>query len=175
MTRRSKHPIVRSERFVTDAMRAWGDAVWGLALACTGSRADADDVYQDVFLSLARNGTDLSDGEHLKAWLLRVTINRCREFGRMARRHRSMSLDKLTIEPEDPGAAEGFSQVEREEVWQAVRQLRPKYREVIHLHYQEGMDCSAIAQILGIPASTVATRLQRARTQLRMKLGDEWP
>lgn len=174
MTRCDRRPIVRSERFVADAMRTWGDAVWRLALVRTGSHADADDVYQDVFLSLARDDTEFADGEHLKAWLLRVTINRCRELARMPWRRRATGLGELATEPADPNATEAFSQVERTEVWRAVAQLKPKYREVVHLRYREDMNCEAIAQVLGISASTVATRLQRARTQLRAKLGGEW-
>ena len=169
-----RRPIVRSERFVADAMQAWGDAVWRLALVRTGSHADADDVYQDVFLSLARDTTDFVDEEHLKAWLLRVAANRCRELARRPWRRRDMALDDLLAEPADPNASDAFSQVECAEVWQVVARLRPRYREVIHLCYQEGMDCAAIARVLGIAPSTVATRLQRARAQLRTKLGGDW-
>lgn len=170
----SARPIVRSERFVTEAMRAWGDMVWRLAWARTGSRADTDDVYQDVFLSLARDASDLDDPDHLKAWLLRVTINRCRELHRTAWRRRTASLDDADATKlaslTDPRAAAAFEQVERTEIWHAVSRLKPKYREVIHLHYQEELSCDAIAEVLGVSASTVATRLQRARNQLRTHL-----
>ena len=63
------------EAFLKQAMADWGDAVYRLALGQTRSRADAEDVYQDVFLRLLDSDTAFESPEHLKAWLLRVTVN----------------------------------------------------------------------------------------------------
>lgn len=68
---------MRGDAFLENAMEKHGDAVYRLALCRLGSRADAEDVYQDVFLRLLRDSTEFRDSEHLKAWLLRVTL-RCR-------------------------------------------------------------------------------------------------
>ena len=68
---------IRSNEFIENAMRRWGDTVLRLALSHTRSVSDAEDVFQDVFLRLLKNDTVFNDDEHLKAWLLRVTINRC--------------------------------------------------------------------------------------------------
>ena len=65
---------LRSDAFLQQAMDTCGDAVYRLALCRLNSRADAEDVYQEVFLRLLRDDTDFRDTEHLKAWLLRVTI-----------------------------------------------------------------------------------------------------
>ena len=65
---------LRPDAFIRQAMGAWGGSVWRLALAQTGSKEDAEDVYQDVFLRLAQSATEFSSQEHLKAWLLRVTV-----------------------------------------------------------------------------------------------------
>ena len=73
--RASGRPL-RSDAFIRQAMAAWGGSVWRLALAQTGSKEDAEDVYQDVFLRLAQNTTEFSGQEHLKAWLLRVAVKR---------------------------------------------------------------------------------------------------
>ena len=67
---------LRSDAFLCEAMEACGDAVYRLALCRMGSCADAEDVYQEVFLRLLRDTTDFRDEEHLKAWLIRVTLNR---------------------------------------------------------------------------------------------------
>ena len=75
--RGSSKPL-RSDAFLRRAMDAWGDTVLRVALAQTGSPSDADDVFQDVFMRLLENDTAFENDEHLKAWLLRVTINRCR-------------------------------------------------------------------------------------------------
>lgn len=171
MKRPRVRALARSRGSVERALRDWGDAVWRLALVRTGSRADADDVYQDVFLRLACDDTEFADEEHLKAWLLRVTINRCRELDRMAWRRRDVSLDALVVEPADSQADREFDAAEKAELWQAVGRLKPKYREVIHLRYREGLSCEQIARVLDISASTVRTRLQRAHRQLETMLG----
>ena len=75
---------LREDAFLEDAMERYGDAVYRLALCRLGSRADAEDVYQDVFLRLLRDTTAFRDGEHLKAWLLRVTLHCCVDLRRSA-------------------------------------------------------------------------------------------
>lgn len=72
---------LREDAFLEDAMERYGDAVYRLALCRLGSRADAEDVYQDVFLRLLRDTTAFCDGEHLKAWLLRVTLHYVEGYG----------------------------------------------------------------------------------------------
>ena len=72
--RDSPKPL-RSDAFLLEAMDAWGDVVYRVALAQTGSPSDADDVFQDVFMRLLEHDTAFESDEHLKAWLLRVTVN----------------------------------------------------------------------------------------------------
>jgi RNA polymerase sigma factor (sigma-70 family) len=74
------------QEMLQDAMLLYGDAAYRLALSQTGSPADAEDMYQDVFLRLLRCEKRLADSEHLKAWFLRVAINRCRDLHRSGRR-----------------------------------------------------------------------------------------
>ena len=84
---------LRSEAFLAAAMEDCGDAVYRLALCRLGSRADAEDVYQEVFLRLLRDTTDFSDAEHLKAWLLRVAMQRCTDLRRSAWFQRTAPLE----------------------------------------------------------------------------------
>ena len=74
----------RDERFMCHALDAHGSAVYVVALAQTRSTHDAQDVAQDVFLRLLTADTPFTSEDHLRAWLLRVTVNRCRELGRLA-------------------------------------------------------------------------------------------
>lgn len=159
---------LRPDAFIRQAMGAWGGSVWRLALAQTGSKEDAEDVYQDVFLRLAQSATEFSSQEHLKAWLLRVAVNRCHDVARLRSRRSAVPLDSMPFEPSDAGP---LSPDEVRALWEAVGELPESMRVVIHLYYQEGYSGKEIAGLLGLEPSTVRTRLQRARAQLKTSLG----
>lgn len=159
---------LRPDAFIRQAMGAWGGSVWRLALAQTGSKEDAEDVYQDVFLRLAQSATEFSSREHLKAWLLRVAVNRCHDVARLRSRRPAVPLDSMPFEPSDAGP---LSPDEVRALWEAVGELPESMRVVIHLYYQEGYSGKEIAGLLGLEPSTVRTRLQRARAQLKTSLG----
>lgn len=159
---------LRPDAFIRQAMGAWGGSVWRLALAQTGSKEDAEDVYQDVFLRLAQSATEFSSQEHLKAWLLRVAVNRCHDVARLRSRRPAVPLDSMLFEPSDAGP---LSPDEVRALWEAVGELPESMRVVIHLYYQEGYSGKEIAGLLGLEPSTVRTRLQRARAQLKISLG----
>lgn len=159
---------LRPDAFIRQAMGAWGGSVWRLALAQTGSKEDAEDVYQDVFLRLAQSATEFSSQEHLKAWLLRVAVNRCHDVARLRSRRPAVPLDSMPFEPSDAGP---LSPDEVRALWEAVGELPESMRVVIHLYYQEGYSGKEIAGLLGLEPSTVRTRLQLARAQLKISLG----
>lgn len=155
------------ETDLRDAMRVHGDTVYRLALCRTQSVPDAEDVYQDVFLRLLEQDAEGWDAEHMKAWLIRTTLNRCADAYRFRLRHPVLPLEAV------PGLAvpaeeEGISPVE---LWAAVARLPEKLRTVVHLHYAEGYSTGELAAMLDIPAATVRTRLYRAREGLRKLLG----
>lgn len=157
----------RTDAFLLRAMELGGDAVYRLALCRLGSRADAEDVYRDVFLRLLRDTTAFADDEHLKAWLLRVTASRCNDLRRAAWFKRTAPLEALpdAAAPED----EDYTAL-----WQAVASLPARLRTPVYLHYVEGYGTEEIAHITGCRPATVRTRLHRARKQLKEILeGDD--
>lgn len=150
------------EAFLKQAMADWGDAVYRLALGQTRSRADAEDVYQDVFLRLLDSGTAFESPDHLKAWLLRVTVNRCRDLARSGWKRRTVALDP---EWDAPDAA--VRDDEDAAVWDAVGQLPEQQRTAVHLHYVEGYSTEEIASALDCRPATARTWLFRARARIR--------
>lgn len=154
---------LRSDAFLQQAMDTCGDAVYRLALCRLNSRADAEDVYQEVFLRLLRDDTDFRDGEHLKAWLLRVTFSRCADLRRSAWFKRTAPMEAAA----DAAAPVSESQ---SELWQAIAALPDDQRTAVWLHYVEGYRTEEIAQMVGCSAVTIRTRLHRARKQLRLEL-----
>ena len=143
--------------------RRHAPAVYRLAYARTGSRADAEDVMQEVFLRLVKAGPDFDSEEHAKAWLLRVASN-CANLFRLPWRKREEPLDENLSAPERP---------EEGSVTQAVLSLPARYRIPIHLYYYEGYSVAEIANILGRSEGTVKSRLFRARDLLRNQLREE--
>lgn len=145
---------------LTQAIRDYLPHVVRAAYACLKNRADAEDVAQEVFLSLLERPPQVRDGEHLKAWLLRVTANKCRNLLKSGWYHSRGELPE-SLPVLDP---------EESEVLCAVLELDEKYRLPVHLHYYEGYSLREIAQILGLPTATVGTRLHRGRTLLKQEL-----
>ncbi len=127
--RDSPKPL-RSDAFLLEAMDAWGDVVYRVALAQTGSPSDADDVFQDVFMRLLENDTAFESDEHLKAWLLRVTVNRCRDLARLTWNRRT---EGFTREHADIPAPDAFDA----DIWEVVGALPPDLRIPVHLFYVE--------------------------------------
>jgi len=157
---------LRSDRFLEQAMEQWGDAVLRLALSQMRNRADAEDAFQDVFLRLLKDQTSFTSDEHLKAWLLRTTLNRCHD---LQRRGRHRAAEPLTAcEPSEEDAA--LEALLGSEVWEAVGALPADLRACIHLFYVEGYPTADIARLLGCEPATVRTRLHRARQALRTQL-----
>ena len=139
------------------------NTVYGLALARTGNRADADDVFQEVFLAYCQCGKTFRDEEHRKAWLLRVTANRTKSLLASPWRRRAAPLEDVYA----------YTDPEESAVDAAMASLPPKYRAVIHLYYFEGYTSDEIAGLLECKPSTVRSRLSRARERLGAILKEE--
>lgn len=154
---------LRSDAFLCAAMESCGDAVYRLALCRLQSAADAEDVYQEVFLRLMRDTTAFQEQEHLKAWLLRVTLRRCSDLRRSAWFRRTATMEAL------PDAAAPAAQ-DHADLWQAVARLPQQLALAVHLHYVEGYSTEEIAAMTRCRPATVRTRLYRARKQLKLDL-----
>ena len=148
------------DRELERAVDRFAPSVYRLAYARTGSRADAEDVMQEVFLRLVGKRPDFRDDDHCRAWLLRVTVNCANDLFRSAWRRRTVALtEDLTA----PGPEEGGELA-------AVLELPEAYRVPIHLFYYEELSVAEIAAVLGKSEGAVKTRLSRGRELLREKL-----
>ena len=150
-------------RTPAELARAYAPAIYRLAYARTGSRADAEDIMQEVFVRLLRAGPDFADRAHARAWLLRVASNCDNDWFRAPWRRREGPLtDSLPApEHEDGGVVE------------AVLALPAKYRTAVHLYYYEELSVAEIAKITGKSESAVKSRLFRARAMLREALKED--
>ena len=146
-------------------IRRYADTVYRLAYARTGSKADADDVFQEVFLRYIRRKPELDDDEHLKAWFIRVTVNCCKSLALSYWNKHTEGLSDNLI----------FDSTGEYDLYYELQRLRPKEREVIHLYYYEGYQTPEIAAITGEAEGTVRSRLSRARAKLREILKGDLP
>lgn len=142
--------------------RQYGDDVFRLAMSILGSRQDAEDVCQDVFLKLADGKVTLLPGKE-KAWLLTCTANACKNHLKSFWRRNVGELDESIP----------FRAQEDRDLYEAVMALPAKYRAVIHLYYFEGYDQGEIGDILHISRTAVQTRMSRARAMLKKELSDD--
>lgn len=150
-----------TDEMLKDVVETHAPSVYRLAYARTGNRDDAEDIVQEVFLRLVRANPELHDGEHVKAWLLRVTVNCCNSLFR--------SPWKKRVEPLDEGMPAALPE-EHGEVLDAVLSLPGQYRTAVHLFYYEELSIREVARVLGKSEQAVKNLLHRARGLLRDKL-----
>lgn len=135
-------------------------------------REKAEDVCQDVFVRLMTTHPLLQPGRE-KSWLLKVALNRCRDLWRGAWLKRVI-LGGPTFELIP--APDEFSRRDDQQAMMAViNQLPATFKEVILLHYYQGMNIAEIAQMLELPEGTISSRLSRGRKKLEsilLKGGD---
>lgn len=149
-------------------------SIFRIAYRITGSRSDAEDVLQTIFLRLAPNRRELSPNP--EAYLHRAAINASLDLIRSRMRRNSVSLDVVDFEQNaefsaiNPAAA--LEDVElRELIRQAVAKLEGRAAVAFALRYFEDYDNKRIANILGTSQMVVAVTLHRARTRLRKEIG----
>ena len=146
------------------AVREHQDMVFRVALHCFANRQDAEDAVQEVFLRLYGRQEPFESPEHLRRWLVRVTLNVCRDISKSPWHRRTVSLEAC---PEPV-----FSTPERGELYRAVMDLPVKYRMPLYLYYYEGYSVAEVGELLGLKVSTVQTRLARGRAKLKQEWED---
>jgi RNA polymerase sigma-70 factor (ECF subfamily) len=144
-----------------------------LALKLTRSQSDADDLVQATCLRALESASRLRDHSNLAGWLVRLMRNLQIDASR-SRSRRSLPLTDRYVVAFAPEAVALWRQVDDEEVERQLPGLSPQLRVVWDLHHGDGLDQNDIAARLGIPRTTVATRLFRARLALRTALSKRY-
>lgn len=157
---------VAGDRAAFEALlRRHYDRIHGLAWQVTGSRADADDIAQDVCCTLAERVGDFRGEAKFTTWLCRIVFNACRDHRR--RRRSLLGLtDRLAVLAGLSRPADGRDLHDAMWVRSAVAKLKPTYRDVVVLVAGQQLSHGEAAAILGIAEATVAWRLHQARRML---------
>ncbi|MBQ6039358.1 MAG: RNA polymerase sigma factor [Oscillospiraceae bacterium] len=158
---------MQCENIALYAFRKFGDTALQAAFCCLGNRADAEDVAQEIFFALHRNPREFQDDEHLKAYILRSVINRCKNLRGSIWHRMRVSFEEAVL-PQQAGPDESGLQ----EIIRMIRALPPPYNAVLYLHDYEGYTIREIAEMLGRSENTVSTQLRRGHRKLQAELTD---
>ena len=143
------------------------DNLFTAAFNICRNAADADDVVQETLIRYHTIDKQFESEQHIRAWLLRVAINKAKNINLSFWRRASVPL-------EDYAELLPFEMTESRELFEEVLKLPEKYRIVLHLFYYEDYSIREIASILHTSEGSVKVRLSRARRLLKDTLGEEW-
>lgn len=149
-----------------ESMILYKDLVFRLAYNNTCDLSLCDDIVQETFLALYNCDKKFENNEKLKAWLIRVAINKSRNY--MSSWWKKKRNDELCDIPSPD--------IDRDSAIAlriALKKLKPDYRNVIFLHYFEGYSVKEISEILGITVTSVTTKLHRGRSSLKEYLKED--
>ena len=150
------------ESYATDVLR--------VAYYYLGDRQRAEDVTQDVFVKLLLNRPVLYPGRE-KSWLLKVTLNKCRDLWRSSWVRRVvLGHPAFELFPTDDEIGKAADSIALSE---AINRLSPEFKEVVLLHYYQGYNVAEISEMLEVAEGTVSSRLSRARNKLIKELKGE--
>jgi RNA polymerase sigma-70 factor (ECF subfamily) len=158
-----------SQRMITDdwiieRYELYKVILFRIAFSYLGNKHDCEDVLQEVFIKLCYHAPDFPDSESGKRWLIRVTINHCKNLLRSYWKRHKVDLEmaeEFTVEPE-----------EREVLLEIIR-LPIKYKTVIQLYYFVGYSISEISDMMNLSESAVKMRLKRGRELLKIEMEND--
>lgn len=150
--------LLNSKEKYNRVVEEFSDMILRIAYQNLCTIADAEDIVQEVFISLLKSEDKaFCDKEHLKAWLIKVTVNKCIDYKKSFWQKNTVPLDNQILSYND----------EEQSVMEEIFRLPKDYRNIIYLYYYEGYKIKEIAEILGLKQNTVNSRLQRGRKKLK--------
>lgn len=145
----------------------YSNLIFKLSMTYLANKSDAEDVTQEVFIKLFTNKTPFDTLEHEKYWIIRVTINACKNHLRTFWNKNTTYLED-NLEEVEKNTEDDYSYIQ-----ELLFSLNEKYRVVLYLYYYEGYSIEEIAKILKITQSGVKMRLKRGREKLKLDLEAE--
>ena len=157
--------VLQNTSAIETVLDIYGNAILRLAYSYLHNMSDAEDILQDTLIKYMQSSPAFLTESHKKAWLLHVAAN-------LSKNKIDYNKIRETDELEETLVAE-----EREDlsfVWEAVKALPEKYREVLHLYYQEGYPTKEISKILNRNESSIRSDLKRGREALKQVLKEAY-
>lgn len=152
---------------LNQALAKYQSSIYRAAFYICKNRHDAEDITQDTFLAYLKADDVFESEAHVKAWLLRVSVNKAKNLATSFWHRNSQNIDDYlnTLTYEEP---------EESDLLRAVLKLPVKCRTIVHLYYYEDYSIKEIADLLGISENTVKSQMNRGRMLLKKMLKEEW-
>ena len=152
---------------IEELIDLYGDGILRLCILYLGDKHLAEDAFQETFIKAWKKWDGFRGESSVKTWLTRIAINTCRDLlrsGWFRVMRRSQPVETLLDLATDEDIQEEVA------VRDALLRLPGIYREVVLLHYDQGLKITAIAKALRLSPNTVSTRLRRARALIEKEL-----
>lgn len=159
---------MRSDDEIKRAIDLYADTVKKLCMVHLKNEADTEDIFQTVFLKYFQSDIIFENDDHEKAWIIRVTINACKDLLKSFFRSKTVSVENYLNQQ-----IEIDTTLENRMILEIVLSLPDKYKNVVYLHYYEGYTAVEISRILNKNVNTIYTLLSRSKKILKEKLGGE--
>ena len=144
----------------------YSDLLYRICFLILKNEQDVGDVIQETFIQYMKKHPDFESEEKKKAWLIKVSQNKCKDFLRFHKRHSYVPIDEVEDILMGTSDVEASDKVQLEEIWE----LEYKLKSVVILYYIEGYSIKETAQMLAISESACKKRLERARNKLKEML-----
>jgi RNA polymerase sigma factor (sigma-70 family) len=145
---------------VHEIVQTYSDTLIRIAVQQTKNMSEAEDIVQEVYMTLMRQKKPFNSETHLKAWLIKVTFNKCKDYFKSSRVQKTVPItEEMT-----------FIAKEEQIVLPEIFELDQKERIIFYLHYYEGYTTAEIADLLEMNVNTVGSNLRRVRMKLKIIL-----
>ena len=159
---------LRTDDSAEEIIERYSDLIYRVAYMNVRIKADADDVFQQVWYIFFQKERAFDSEEHRRNWLINVTLKCCKKIYSSYRYKNTVLLEDFPLLEEEMPEKDY-------EVYSAVMSLPEKYRSVIYLYYYENFTAEEIGEMLKTNSSTIRSRLKRGREKLKQQLkGDEF-
>ena len=148
---------IQTEQQYNEIVENYSDMIFRIAYQYLFNKYDAEDIVQEVFVKLLTKRVIFKDKEHIKSWLIRVTINQCLDYKKSLTKKSTVPIENMEIP---------FEQKEGE-ILEELQLLKEDERNVLYLYYYEGYKIKEIAKILKQKQNTINSKLTRARKKLK--------
>lgn len=148
---------IQTEKQYNKIVENYSDMIFRIAYQYLYNKYDAEDIVQEVFVKLLSRKVIFKDEEHVKSWLIRVTINQCLDYKKSLAKRSTVPIENMEIPFEH----------KEEGILEELQLLKEDERNILYLYYYEGYKIKEIAKILIQKQNTINSKLTRARKKLK--------